>query len=325
MIRRKIIFRADGNGSVGMGHFIRTLALAEMLKNDFACIFATQCPSEYQTYEIQKVCQDFFSLPEDNSHFETFLNELSGDEIVVLDNYYFDTEYQRRIKQQGCKLVCIDDMHNRHYIADAVINHAPGLHTEDFSCESYTTLCLGLEYVLLRKPFLNKLKQERKHRTTIERIAVCFGGADGCNYTEKVCREIIDSGFHGKVTAIIGSAYQFKESLQNVNENIAIKESLSAEHMAEEFWVNDFAVVPCSSVLFEALACRTPVITGAYTDNQRHIEHYFRKKTEIPVIAFNTTCITQNILRVTDNANINITDPQINLLNVFNKISMPNI
>jgi len=32
--QRTIVFRADGGPSIGMGHFTRTLALAEMLKGD---------------------------------------------------------------------------------------------------------------------------------------------------------------------------------------------------------------------------------------------------------------------------------------------------
>ncbi len=34
MTKRIIIFRADGGPTIGMGHFTRTLALAEMLKGD---------------------------------------------------------------------------------------------------------------------------------------------------------------------------------------------------------------------------------------------------------------------------------------------------
>ena len=41
-MKPKIYIRADGNSGIGLGHVIRSLALAEMLKEDFNCIFATR-------------------------------------------------------------------------------------------------------------------------------------------------------------------------------------------------------------------------------------------------------------------------------------------
>jgi len=153
MSKRKVILRADGNQKIGMGHFVRTLALGEMLKNDFYCVYATQKPTDYQKREVNDVCKEIIELPDNLSHFIQFLDYLEGNEIVVLDNYYFDTDYQQEIKNKGCKLVCIDDMHDKHYLADVVINHAEGLNENDFSREGYTKLFRGLNYALLRSPF----------------------------------------------------------------------------------------------------------------------------------------------------------------------------
>lgn len=100
---------------------------------------------------MEKVCQ-FVSLDEE-SHFDDFLTYLTGKEIVVLDNYFFTTDYQRAIKGKGCKLVCVDDMHDKHYVADVVINHAL-TDTSLFEVEPYTKLAIGNNWALLRKPFL---------------------------------------------------------------------------------------------------------------------------------------------------------------------------
>ena len=56
MSTRKIYLRADAGYGIGYGHFIRTLALADMLKSDFDCIFFTSSPSAYQISEMKKVC-----------------------------------------------------------------------------------------------------------------------------------------------------------------------------------------------------------------------------------------------------------------------------
>ena len=159
MTKRKIYFRADASAIIGYGHFIRTLALADMLKDDFDCTFFTTSPSVYQVAEMAKVC-NHVSLNEETK-FEDFINLLDGNEIVVLDNYFFTTEYQRQIKNKGCKLVCVDDMHDKHYVADVVINH--GLTDNNlFDIEPYTRLCLGFRYVLLRSPFLQESQMLKK-------------------------------------------------------------------------------------------------------------------------------------------------------------------
>ena len=120
-MKRKILFRADAGAEIGYGHFIRTLALADMLKDDFECVFYTQTPSEYQRKECEKVCR-LVELPADETRFQLFLDVLNVEDIVVLDNYFYTAEYQKAIKGKGCKLVCIDDMHDKHYVAD-VLNY----------------------------------------------------------------------------------------------------------------------------------------------------------------------------------------------------------
>ena len=62
MQKRKIFFRADASTTIGYGHFIRTLALADMLKNDFNCTFFTQSPSTYQQGRLIKCVLSFLCL-----------------------------------------------------------------------------------------------------------------------------------------------------------------------------------------------------------------------------------------------------------------------
>ena len=49
---KKIFFRADAGYNIGYGHFVRTLALADILKKDFDCTFFTCHPTKHQINEI---------------------------------------------------------------------------------------------------------------------------------------------------------------------------------------------------------------------------------------------------------------------------------
>ena len=227
MTKRKIFFRADAGAQIGYGHFIRTLALADMLRDDFDCTFLTQSPSEYQQKEVEKVCP-LVALPSDDSKFEKFIDCLKGEEIIVLDNYFYTSEYQKQIKEKGCKLVCIDDMHDKHYYADVVINH--GLTDENlFDVEPYTRLCLGFDYALLRRPFIQVSNTVKLPNSWF----ISFGGTDFLNLTEKILKAIHDDPRVDSITVVIGDAYKYIENLKNYPK-ATIEKNLTAEEMAED-------------------------------------------------------------------------------------------
>lgn len=261
MTKTKVYFRADASATIGYGHFVRTLALADMLKDDFDCTFFTTSPSAYQIEEMGKVCR-YIALTEETK-FEDFINLLNGDEIVVLDNYFFTTEYQRTIKAKGCKLVCVDDLHNRHFVSDAVLNPAL-LSTSEYDVEPYTKLCLGLEYALLRKPFI---KQSNNVEKVYGRWLLAFGGSDFDNMTEKYLSFLQGDSRVKEVTVIVGDAYKYYDNLKNYNK-ASIYKNLTAEEMSIKMRQAEYAVLPSSTITIEALASGCKVANGYFVDNQ---------------------------------------------------------
>lgn len=284
MAKRTIIFRADGNSTIGVGHFIRTLALAEMLSEYFHCIFATQKPSEYQIGEIDKVCHERIELPEDDSHFESFLSLLQGDEIVVLDNYYFDTKYQRAIKAKNCKLACIVDIYDKHYVADIVIDHTEGISSTSFSIEPYTQLLLGYDYALIRKEFREQINasEEKKYAGLI-----MIGGADPYGITNKFLDALEQFEFD-KPVAVIRSVL-LKNKNNNSDDKFRFFDKLNAKEVAQLMSASDFGIFPASTVAIEACAVRLPFICGYFVDNQMELYKTIKtKKLALCVGDFNT-------------------------------------
>lgn len=265
--KRKIFFRADAGPEIGYGHFIRTLALADMLKDDFDCVFYTQTPTDYQKKEASTVCP-LVELPATDSRLELFLDILTGNEIVVLDNYFYTTDYQRKVKGKGSLLVCVDDMHNIHYVADLVINHG-NVKPEQFSKEPYTQLCLGLDYALLRRPFLEAAQKniDKVKNGTDERIAICFGGSDPLHLTEKALADLLPCQTINHIDVIVGK--QISEYSHFNDSRIHFYQGISAQGVAHIFSSCDIAIVSTSSVCLEALACGAKVAAGWYVENQR--------------------------------------------------------
>lgn len=270
-MRHKVYFRADASAEIGYGHFIRTLALVDMLKDDFDCTFFTQTPTEYQKREIAGVCR-LVELPSDASKFEAFLGFLHGDETVVLDNYFFTVDYQQRIRDKGCHLVCVDDIHDRHYHADIVINQMV-TDPSSFSTDKHTRLCLGPEWALLRRPFLeppDNAKKETGH------WFLSFGGSDILNLTEKYVSMLKSMNASG-ISVVVGDAYGYTERLGQYSD-ITIHRNLSARMMADLMQRCEYAVVPSSGICLEALSRGCKVASGYYVDNQAEAYKYLERK-----------------------------------------------
>ena len=283
----KVYIRADGNTEIGLGHIIRSLALANMLKEDFDCIFATRFLTPYIKKEAEVSCVEVTKLPEEgDKHFSSFLSLLSGREIVVLDNYFYPTEYQQLIKDKGCKLVCIDDIHDKHFVADVIINHAGGLNRELYSSAPYSALYTGTEYALLRPSFLSRKK------TQGDSIFISMGGADKNNDTLNILELLNRKNINKTCFVIIGDAYLHKtllyEFCDKTTLNIKILKNLTAEEMSEIMLQCHYAICPPSTISYEYLSLiGGELYVNVIADNQKDLYKFFIKEN----LAFDTSSL----------------------------------
>lgn len=274
-MQNKVFIRADGSSKIGLGHLVRCLALAQMLKENFSIhFFSLKIPESI----VKEIVEQGFSINKIKSE-EEFFYQLSGSEIVVLDHYGLDSNYQKRIKGIGCKLACIDDLHEKEFFADLIINHAPGIKEGDYIAQSYTQFALGLDNVLLRPAFL---EQARKPRVIekINTVFICFGGADFKNLTQKVLKIVCEFNNFESIIVVTGIAYSFDKQL---NEFILSQSNIKRYHNVGEFQMlklmsqSDLLIVPASGILLEAFSTGAMIISGMYVDNQKLAFEEFKR------------------------------------------------
>lgn len=264
MVKKKVYIWADADEKIGYGHFIRCLALVDMLKDEFNCVYYTKTPTEYQKREVKQICS-LRELPSGDIKYSIFLEELSGDEIVVLDNYFFTSEFQKAVKDKGSKLI-IFGSNDRHYYADILINFT-NLQKQSFSAESYTRICLGLQWALLRSEFYKKITTSRNSKG----ILVCIGGTDQFCYAEKISNHIRSSHPEHPIMIIATDRIGEQRIAEFKNNGYELCLNLSARQMAEAFRKNKIAILSASGVAIEALSQKCNVIAGYYVDNQINI------------------------------------------------------
>ena len=264
---KKIYIRVDGGSEIGLGHLVRCSALAHMVKDDFSVhFFCKTIPegfiTEFESYGFETT----LITSEDD-----FLSALTGTEIVVLDHYGLDSEYQKKIKKIGSKLVCIDDLHDKEFFADLVINHAPGIKVEDYNAQSYTQFALGLKYALLRPEFLEAAKKKRKVKK-IETVFICFGGSDPKNITKRCLNVLIETKRFKRIIAVVGVSYKDQDQINEIaakNDMVQLYHGINASKMLDLMQTSDLAIVPSSGILLEVLSLGLKVISGMYVENQK--------------------------------------------------------
>lgn len=275
MNKQRIIFRADGSKTIGYGHFIRSLALAGYLKDEFDCHFASFNSTEphlteFQHNEVNNVCKyhpiEGDSIVEFNYN---FLLSLRPEDIVVLDNYYFTTEYQQSIKDIGCKLVCIEDMHDRHMVCDLILTSCP-LKKSDFSCEKYTLFRGGLEWAFLREPFLQP-NISRKPLSVINSVVIAMGGADPFRLTDMIATCVHSILPNASIHIIAGNSTIISDRIYEIAE---VHRNISAQQITELFDKSDFGIFPASTICIEALSRHLPMAAGYYVDNQEEFYYH---------------------------------------------------
>ncbi len=275
MKNRKVIFRADGGASLGMGHVVRSLALADMLKDDFSIAFAIQQTDKSVINKISESTNEIIVLPhtnnfsEDASDFYSHINPL---DIIVLDGYNFKTDYQKTVKASNAKLVAIDDLHAWHHVADAIINHADDIQKSDYSAEPYTKFFLGLNYILLRKEFLTTSLITKKVNT-ISKVFISMGAGDINNLSLKFTHALLNVKGITEIHLMLGLINPNLQTIQDlIKKNTQVKIiahfNINAKELKKLLQSCDVAICPASTIALECCAAGIGLISGYTAENQ---------------------------------------------------------
>ncbi len=266
----KIIFRADGNAQIGLGHIMRCLALADMLGGAFARRFAVVRPApEVQALIESKELSVVRLSTQDVSE---LVRVLTPNDIVVLDGYLFDEAFQRQVREAAHRLVYVDDLLTGRQVADVVINHAGGVTATDYNTEAYTQFCLGPRYALLRPEFLRP--KSFGSLPIGGPIFVSLGGSDSENRSLMVLKAIEQLDPALPVRLVLGPFHPDRISLEGFKAqlpNLTILQNLDAERMVSELIHCSLAITACSTIAYEVCAVNRPLIGIVTADNQARL------------------------------------------------------
>lgn len=258
-------FVANGNDTIGMGHIMRCIAIADILKSTMDIFFI----SKY-TEGIEFLKSKGYNVIEYNK-----LNGLY--DFIVIDSYEISYKFFEFFKSYTKKLVYIDDLNLFDYNVDIVINTSITANIIDYKLSSTKKYLLGSDYCILRKEFRDIERKALNKK--VNNILITTGGSDSHNMTFNLLKFMVDKFDMLKYNVIIGQAFKNTDTLVKLasqNSNITIYKSPS--NMAYIMMKCDLAISASGNTLYELCCCGIPTISFILADNQIKFVKGFEEK-----------------------------------------------
>ncbi len=286
---KKVLVRCDSSRTIGLGHVMRDLVLAQALQSRYEVMFATR---ELEGNINNKIKENGFVLHVIASNdIEELIRVIVDNniDIVVIDHYGIDASFEQTLKQRtGVYLVVLDDYYEKHY-CDRLINHNPGADSEKYDTllPRHAVRQCGIAYTLIRHEFKEArdgMTSKRKlGKKRVKHIMVMMGGSDPKNYTFSIAKSLYHHPYY-KLHLVTTSANHHCETLRRLSQchrNIYLH--VNSSHIARLMNQADLAVISPSVTAAEALFMRLPFIAVQTADNQEAIYSYLKQK-RLPVL-----------------------------------------
>lgn len=265
------MFRAEGGEPVGMGHLVRCRALASALKERGieTCFVTTSRGAEkwLASREERVECIEVVpGSPEDAEAIARLVHERPADWLVT-DGQFFSENYLGAVAETGVLIASIDDLATGFFPTAIVVNGGLGARTLRYHALPTTRVLVGPEYALLRREF----RQARPSIVSVQRVLVCFGGADPEDWTSLVKDAWSGVEKAPALALLVGPAYPHLHRLQTAitEPGVSIYHDLDGRALVELMSTCDLAIASAGMVACELAALGVPLILSVCSDDQR--------------------------------------------------------
>lgn len=290
---KKICFRVDASNSVGMGHLMECLALADFfdhhceysiifLVNDFPVIEEILSKNQYTFHTLETTRNEEAEL-----HCMSEFFQKNIPDVIVCDLLDRSENYYRAIHNLiCCSVVILDDEIHRAVAGDIIVNFSitqdPGFYSsiKDIS----TRYCIGPAYMPLTSVFNTKWKMNKHIPEKCETIFLNQGGSDPFGLTAKIIRALELLELSQTLYVVIGDAIsdrhrQELESMRPQLKNKYIFEwGVTHERMLEIMEICDVAITAAGNTLYELAIFGVPSIIICHHERHHRVAEKFAQR-----------------------------------------------
>lgn len=262
-----LLIRADSSSTIGLGHIMRTLVLAQQYP-DATIVFACQ----NLIGNINDTIPYTVHILNSNNPQEliTLIQKL-GIETIIFDHYGIDDSFEKQIKEAtAITILSLDDTYQKHH-CDILLNHNVCADTSRYDglVPLHCTLRCGSNYTLIRDEF--------KHEKVIPReklydIFISMGGADTANITLDILNCISPSKRVCIATTTANA--HLTQLLATTLENDHIEVHVNSNEIARLLHHSSLAIITPSVMVHEVMFMEIPFIAIKTTENQSEMANY---------------------------------------------------
>jgi UDP-2,4-diacetamido-2,4,6-trideoxy-beta-L-altropyranose hydrolase len=265
-----LFIRTDAGAELGVGHFMRMLALGEAwAEADGRVAFGGTFPEELGR-RARAMGAEVFAVASNGGDARWTVDRASevGARVVVADGYHFPVTYQRSVRAAGLRLLIVDDnAENQPYDADWILN--ANVHATEAMYEHRNRDCrclLGPRYVLIRAA-IRTAHPSRGRAPGGRRLLVTMGGADPPDATGRILSELRSNGRGLQATVLVGVANaRLAQHRQFTSPNVTLL--FDVEDVAPVMLNADVALAAAGGTLWELGLLGVPCVALALADNQ---------------------------------------------------------
>lgn len=297
-----IVFRTDASITIGTGHVMRCLTLAQQLVNRGAAVqFVCRLHRghlcdliEQQGYRVHHLSVSPNIFNDKTSRHTRWLGvEFLQDALetssvikslpakvdwLVVDHYSLDYQWEKLQRHWVDRIFVIDDLADRPHDCDLLLDQNLALsqierydHLVSNSCRQL----LGPHYALVRDEFstLRRMSKNRRITSDLDNLLVFMGGSDPDNETGKVLEGIKLAKRKWKsIDIVVGASFpcirQVLEIIKYIPQAIL---HIQTSRMAELVGNVDLAVTAGGTITWEKCTLGIPSLVTILSDNQFEI------------------------------------------------------
>jgi UDP-2,4-diacetamido-2,4,6-trideoxy-beta-L-altropyranose hydrolase len=274
-----LLVRADAGESIGSGHVVRCLALAQAWQDagGRAVFLSARLPEALHTRLLDEGCSvkpiDALRGSSQDAVQTLLAAELHQAAVVVADGYDFGSVWQRAVSSQRRLLLIDDGPYCTSYHADWVLNQNLSAKVKQYrGCAAAAQLLLGPRYALLGRQFAAGDCSPRSTPPQARKILVTLGGADPPNATRKVIEALaLPEIGESEAIVIVGGSNPHRASLEAAAARSPRPMRLitDARNMAQHMAWADVAIAGGGSTLLELASLGVPALAVLVAENQR--------------------------------------------------------
>lgn len=296
------VFRTDASTSIGTGHVMRCLTLADALhRNGTPCRFICRehpgnlidlirrrghavhvLPASAEPADAASPYAGWLGAPweQDAAH---CVAALDGEPAacLVVDHYALDAKWETRLHAHCGRLFVIDDLADREHDCDLLLDQNLGRAAGDYRplvpprCE----VLAGASYALLRPEFasLRAASLQRRRSAGMCQLLIALGGVDKDNVTGQLLLALEDCELPAgsRVVVAMGARAPWVSNVRDAAARLphATEVLVGTEQMAELMAASDLAIGAAGTMAWERCCLGLPALTLVLADNQRAGAH----------------------------------------------------